>query len=49
MWLMQLADVRLSTFRFDFEINAVADFQEHETENCLQRIEMEHADPDVSL
>lgn len=37
---MQLADVRLSAFRFDFEINAVADFQEREMENYLQRIEI---------
>lgn len=35
---IQLADVyiHLSAFRFDFEINAVADFQERdETENCV--------------
>lgn len=44
IWLMEVADARLSTFRFDFERNAVADFQEREPENCLQRIEMEYVD-----
>lgn len=45
---MQLADVRLSAFRFDFEINAVADFQEREMENYLQRIEIvKYADLDM--
>lgn len=43
---MQVADVPLSAFRFDFEINSVAAFQEHE--NCFQRIEIvKYADLDM--